>query len=174
MKPKAKTQISGVLASVFVLIFFQLPFAPSSSAALYDSFPATQSISYPTGYTDGEGRNITQAYWAYDGTYYFFRFDPFGPFNNNRNYGFYFEPDGNLNTFVADFSTDTAAYMAYILEWKEVTFTKFPSDLGTWGGATSNMGGNLKDIMTSIPSAVWLFALAALVLVVLKRRRPTS
>ena len=35
MKPKAKKQILGVLAAVLVLVFFQLPFAPPSSGALY-------------------------------------------------------------------------------------------------------------------------------------------
>jgi hypothetical protein len=171
MKPKAKKQILGVLAAVLVLIFFQLPLAPSSSGALYSSYIATQSISDPTGNTDGDGLHITQAFWASDGTYSFFRLDPLGPFKDNSDYEFYFDTGGNSPTSTAYFSNDTAAY---ILEWKVLASTNFPSGLGTWWGATSNMGGSLADITTPIPVAVWLFTLGVLALVALKRRKPTA
>src|SRR3990172_6984714 len=98
MIPKTKKRILGILAAVLVLTLFQLPFAPSSSGALYSSYPATQSISNLTGNTDGEGRHIAPAFWAYDVAYSSFRLDPFGPFNNNRNYGFSFDAGGNLPT----------------------------------------------------------------------------
>ena len=43
MKPKAKKQILGVLAAVLVLTFFQLPFAPPSSGALYPMSELSQN-----------------------------------------------------------------------------------------------------------------------------------
>jgi hypothetical protein len=60
------------------------------------------------------------------------------------------------------------------MKWKVLASTNFPSGLGTWWGATSNMGGGLKEITTPIPVAVWLFALGVLALVALKRRKPTA
>jgi hypothetical protein len=206
MKP-----ILRVVAAGLVLVFFQLPIAPSSSGAFYSSYPPTQLISDPTGNTDNPGRDITKAFWAFGGETYFFRLALSGPFSNNNHYGIYFDTDNDPGTgvsftgsgltlsgidkFVSEFPqyegnfSPDGSFLPNKTEifrkWKvrSKSFmesmaapTKFsPSGLGTWLGATSNMGGSLKSITaTRIPNTAWLFASGVLALIVLKRRRPKT
>jgi hypothetical protein len=99
MKPKPRKRILGVLATVLLLIFFQLPFAPIASGALLPGgWPDTPSIFDPLG-DDSPGRDIYEgAWWAYSGGSYYFRMDLLGSFNKNSYYGFYFDTDGNSGT----------------------------------------------------------------------------
>jgi hypothetical protein len=132
MKPKAKKPILGGLAAVLVLVFFQLPFAPPSSGALYPVSELSQN----------------------DGT---------------------FPPDGSFSPHKTENFPEWKVVSKSFLE-SIAAPTKFsPSGLGTWWGATSNMGGSLKDITaTPIPNTAWLFASGVLSLFVLKRRRPKT
>ncbi len=96
------------------------------------------------------------------------RIDPYGRYDNNRIYGFYFGDGGYTPTSAADFSFDTAAYL---LKGKLVASPDVAGRQGSWWRATSDRGEGPQDIMEPIPGVAWLFALGVIGLVALKRRR---
>jgi hypothetical protein len=149
IKPKADKRILGILAAVLVLTFSQLPFAPLASGAL-SSWPAE----------GGEGGSFTGSDMTLPGIDM-----SVSELSQNNDP---FPPDGSLSPH------ETKPFLESIAA--PTIFA--PNGLGTWLGATSNMGGGLENHTSSaaapIPNAAWPFALGVVAIFTLKRRKSTA
>jgi hypothetical protein len=153
MKPKAKKRIWVVLAAVLVLLFLQLPFAPSSSGAYLYDWDTLPSVMVLDPLHDSlspykSGQDITAAWHAFDGGYHYFRID-LASAPSRRNfadiYGIYIDSkaggatDFNRYTpgplppsaridFIVSSEYEVCEWDAELLMWKNTKFRELKED----------------------------------------------
>ena len=146
MKREAGKKILVVLAAVLLVVVFQISIAPSASGALY-SWPSTPSITDPTGDAGSPGRDITQAFWAFDGTDYFFRMDLLGPgFSNNSYYEFYFDKDMNNTTGGSPTGSGLNGIDVFVSIFFNNSGSFVNSNLQTWNSVASNWNAPVAPV----------------------------
>jgi hypothetical protein len=89
-----------------------------------------------------------------------------------------FPPDGSLSPHETEPFLGWKVAPKLLLESIATPTIFAPNGLGTWLGATSNMGGGLENhtspAAAPIPNAAWPFGLGVVAIFTLKRRRPTA
>jgi hypothetical protein len=193
MKSKAEKRILGILTAVFILIFLQLPFAPSlSEAYLYWLTKPSVMVTEPPGDSLNppykSGQDITAAWHAFEGGSHYFRID----LASARNEYEVCEWDAEFlmwkKTKFKELKEDPIFHHSEnrgtTLEWKindNYWGDKNIGNLFTLWAATLEPGhtpaitfDTTSAVVVPIPNAAWLLGSGVVALLVLKRRRRTT